>query len=284
MQLVDVQAELQATDLQNGFDVGACLMGPITTLFCNPAMKILEERLWAGARKRYLEEHPADRKKKNRTITRKARTEYKDKIATSLKEADQQVRTKWGQFKKGMTEELKAALTTLLRMSDLDWYSVEVGSPASPDAIAVPYELIKHVTESLLYQHLRKGIDFENLNDETLQALSAYAADQKFRDVLDDARRHYEPFKIGQSARFVISEIIRGDSYFLGDEKHHSRIDTIILSSLGANPMTEDKKNHKDAAKRWFDAYRKTRNNDRRFTGDGWEITPEEFKSWVCGS
>jgi hypothetical protein len=260
-------------------------MGPISMLFGNPAMKILEERLWAGARQRYLEDHPADRQKSARTIMRKAKTQYKDKIEVSLKEADQQMKAKWGQFKHGMTEELRAALTTLFRMSDLDWYSVEVGSPACPDVIAVPYELLKHLTESLTFQHLRKGIDFENLNDETLKALATYAADQKFPEVLEGARSNYQPFEIGRSSRFVISEIIRGDSYFLGEEEHHSRIDTVILSSLGASLTGEDKKkNHKSAVKKWFHEYRETRRNDRRFTGDGWEIGLEELKSWVCGS
>jgi len=284
MRLASERAELRVIDTREDFDVGACVMVPISMLFGNPAVKILKERLWADARKRYLEDHPADREKNARAIMRKATTQYKDKIEASLKEADQQVKAKWGQFKHDMTEELRAALTTLLRMSDLDWYSVEVASP-SPDVIAVPYELLKHVTEALLFQHLRKGIDFENLNDETLEALATYAADQKFDEVLEGARRNYEAFNIGQSSRFVISEIIRNDSYFLGEDKCHSRIDTVVLSSLGASPTGEDKKrNRKAAVKKWFHEDRKTRRDDRRFTGDGWEIGPEELKSWVCAS
>lgn len=258
-------------------------METISMLFGNPAMKILEERLWEGARKHYLEEHPADREKNPRTIMRRAKKQYKDEIEASLKETGQQVKAKWGQFKHGMTEELKAALITLFRMSDLDWYSVEVGSPTCPAVIAVPYQLLKHLTERLLFQHFRKAINFEDLNNEALEALATYAADQKFHEVLEDARHNYQALKIGTSSTFAISDIIRGDSYFLGEEKHHSRIDTVILSSLGASLAAENKKNHKGAVKKWFHEYRQTRTNDRRFTGDGWEIGLEELKSWVCG-
>jgi hypothetical protein len=56
----------------------------------------------------------------------------------------------------------------------------------------------------------------------------------------------------------------------------------VILSSLGASSSDGDKHNRKAAAKRWFDQDRKNRRNDRRFTGDGWEIGYEELKTWTC--
>ena len=257
-------------------------MGPLSILFGNPAVKILEDRLWEDARKRYLQEHPSDRNQDPRTIMRKTKTAYKDSVAASLKEASHKVSAKWGQFKHVMVAGLKEALATVFRMSDVDWYSVEVGELPNPNVIAAPYQLLKRITTALLFQSLRKEIDFENLDNETLQALAAYAADQKFEEVLEDARRHYEPFAIGgRSARFAVVEIIKGDSYFLNEDKHHSRIDMVILSSLGANPSNGDKKIRKAAAKRWFDQDRKDRRNDRRFTADGWEIGPEQLKSWT---
>jgi hypothetical protein len=257
-------------------------MGPISMLFGNPAVKVLEERLWEAARKRYLQEHPSERNSDSKTIMRKTRTAYKDSVAASLKEADRKVKAKWGQFKHGMTVELKRALATVLRMSDVDWYSVEVGQIPSPNAIAVPYQLLKHMTGALLFQFLRKEIDFENLDDETLEALATYAADERFQEVLEDARHHHEPFAIGgRAARFVVAEIIKGDSYFLDVETHHSRIDMVILSNLGAGSADGDKHSGKAAAKRWFDQDRKNRRNDRRFTGDGWEIGYEELKTWT---
>lgn len=260
-------------------------MGPISMLFGNPAVKVLEERLWEAARKRYLQEHPSERNSDPKTIMRKTKTAYKDSVAASLKEADRKVKAKWGQFKHGMTVELKRALVTVFRMSDVDWYSVEAGQLPSPDVIAVPYQLLKHMTGALLFQFLRKEIEFENLDDETLEALAAYAADQKFLEILEDTRHHYEPFLIGdRSARFVVAEIIKGDSYFLDEEKHHSRIDMVILSSLGASSSDADKHNRKAAAKRWFDKDRKNRRNDRRFTGDGWEIGYEQLKNWTLES
>lgn len=257
-------------------------MGPISMLFGNPAVKILEDRLWEDARKRYLQEHPADRNQDPKTIMRKTKTAYRDSVAARRKDADHKVRAKWGQFKHGMVVELRRALTTVFRMSDVDWYAVEVGQLPSPNVIAVPYQLLKCMTAGLLFQFLRKEIDFENLDNETLEALAAYASDQKFEEVLEDARHHYEPFNIGgRSARFVVADIIKGDSYFLNDENHHSRIDMAILSNVGSSPSNGDKKIRKAAAKRWFDQDRKNRRDDRRFTGDGWEIGSEQLESWT---
>jgi len=254
-------------------------------LFPNPAVKILEERLWEAARKRYLAEHPSDLKDDDRTVMRKVKTTYKDTVDATLKEADDKVRAKWGEFKHVMTVDLKTALRTVLRMSDIDWYSVEVGQLPSPAVIAAPYQLLKHMAAALLSRELRKEIDFEELDDETLQALATYAADQKFLDVLEDARRHYESVEIGERhAPFVVAEIIKGDAYFLDEENHHSLIDMVILSSVGASPSDGRKKNQKIAAKSWLDQDRKNRRSDRRFTGDGWEITPEELESWVLES
>lgn len=257
-------------------------MGPISMLFPNPAVKILEERLWEAARKRYLDEHPSERKDDARTIMRKAKTAYKDAVAATLKEADQKVRAKWGQFKHGMIKELRTALGTVFRMSDVDWYSVEIGSPASPNVIAVPYQLLKHMTAALLFQFLRKEIQFEDLDDKTLEALATYATDQKFQEVLEGSRHNYEPFEIGgRTAHFVVVEIVHGDAYFLGEEKHHSLIDMVILRSIGATPSDGNKRTQKAAVKKWFDQDRKNRKDDRRFTGDGWEIESEQLKSWA---
>jgi hypothetical protein len=254
-------------------------------LFPNPAVKILEDRLWEAARKRYLFEHPSDLKDDDRTVMRKVRTTYKDTVDATLKEADDKVRAKWGEFKHVMTVDLKTALRTVLRMSDIDWYSVEVGELPNPAVIAVPYQLLKHMAAALLSRELRKEIDFEELDDQTLQALAAYAADQKFLDVLEDACHHYESVEIGERhAPFVVADIIKGDAYFLDEENHQSLVDMVVFSSVGASPSDGRRKNQKIAAKRWLDHDRKNRRNDRRFAGDGWEITLEELKSWVFES
>jgi len=254
-------------------------------LFPNPAVKILEERLWEAARKRYLAEHPSDLKDDDRTVMRKVKTTYRDTVNAALKEADEKVRAKWGEFKLVMTVDLKTALRTVLRMSDIDWYSVEVGELPTPAVIAAPFQLLKHMAAALLSRELRKEIDFEELDDGTLLALATYAADQRFLDVLEDARRHYEPVEIGERREpFVVAEIIKGDAYFLDEESHHSLIDIVIFSSVGASPSNGRRKNQKIAAKRWLDQDRKNRRNDRRFAGDGWEITLEELKSWVLES
>lgn len=260
-------------------------MGPISTLFPNPAVKILEERLWEAARKRYLLEHPSDRNDDARTIMRRIRTAYRDSVSASLEHADREVRAKWAQFKRGMIPELRASLLMLFRMSDLDWYSVEAGPPCSPEVIAVPYELLKHTTAGLLFQHLRKLIEFEELDDETLQALSIYAADEKFKEVLDEVRDHYEAVQIGEKrSRFIVADIIEGDAYFLGEEQHHSLIDMVILCSVGAGTVDKSGKNQKSAAKRWFHQGRKNRLNSRRFAGDNWEVDFEELKSWATNA
>jgi hypothetical protein len=257
-------------------------MGPISMLFGNPAVKILEERLWEAARKRYVQEHPSERNDNARAVMRKTKNAYKDTVAASLREADHKVRAKWGQFKHGMIEELRAALATVFRMSEVDWYSVEIGQLPSPDAIAVPYQLLKHMTAALLFRDLRKEIDFEDLDDQTLEALATYAADERFQEVLEGARHDYEPIEIGERrARFVVAEIMERDAYFLGEEKHHSLIDMVILSSVSASPPDGHKKNQKISVKRWFDQDRKNRRNDRRFIGDGWEIGFEQLKSWT---
>jgi hypothetical protein len=255
-------------------------MGPLSMLFPNPAVKILEARLWEGARKRYLGEHPADQKSDDRTVMRKVRTVYRDTVAATVKEADHKVRAKWGQFKHGMTEELRTELATVLRMSEVDWYAVEVGPPEAPDVIAAPYQLLKRMTAALLFHFLRQEIRFENLDDETLEALATYAADEKFREILEDARGDYEVFQVGQSDHFAVMDIIEGDAYFLGDEKHHSLIDMVILCRIGANASDGDKR-VKAAVKKWLQKDRKNRNNDRRFSGDGWEIEIEQIKRWA---
>ncbi|MGA7046779.1 MAG: hypothetical protein WBL50_20205 [Candidatus Acidiferrum sp.] len=258
-------------------------MGPISMLFPNPAVKILEERLWEDARKRYLADHPSDSNDDARTIIRNVKAVYEDTVDAKLKEANHKIRTKWGHFKHGMIEELRAALATLLRMSELEWYSVEIGRLPRPNAVAAPYQLLKRMTAALLFQSLRKSIDFEELDNETLEALATYAADQKFQEVLENARSNYESYEIGdQHVRYVIVEVITRDSYFLGDEGHHSLIDMVILSNAGEGLSNGHKSNQKNTAKRWFDQDRKNRGNDRRFSGDGWEIGLEELKSWAA--
>ncbi len=257
-------------------------MGPISMLFPNPAVKILEERLWEDARKRYLADHPSDSNDDARTINRNVKAAYEDTVDAKLKEANHKIRTKWGQFKHGMIEELRTALTTVFRMSDVEWYSVEIGRLPRPNVIAAPYQLLKHITAALLFQFLRKKIEFEDLDNETLEVLATYAADQKFQEVLENARSGYEPFEIGdQHVRYVIVEIITRDNYFLGDEEHHSLIDMVILSNTGESLANGHKSGEKITAKRWFDQDRKNRGNDRRFSGDGWEIGFEELKSWA---
>lgn len=255
-------------------------MGPISTLFENPAVKILEGRLWETARKHYLGEHPCDLGDDSETVMKRVRAAYKDDVAAKVKEAEQQVRTKWREFKHGMTEQLKTALATVLRMSYVEWYAVEAGQLPHPEVIAVPYQLLKHITIDVMPQFLRKNIDFEDLDDAMLEALASYAADHKFEEVLEDARRNYEPFEIGgRWSQFVVAEIIKRDGYFLGEEQHHSQVDMVILGRIDDISTDGNKTNEKVAVKKWFDQDRKNRRNDRRFNGDGWEIEFEELKA-----
>jgi len=257
-------------------------MGPISILFPNPAVKILEGLLWERARTRYLNEHPSDREDDASTIMRKVRTIYKDTVDATLREADHKVRSKWGEFKQEMVKDLRTSLITVLRMSELDWYSVEVGQVSCPEVIAVPYELLKFVTASLFAQVLRNGIDFEHLDDETLHALAASAAAEAFREVLDELRHKHEPVEIGDHhSHFVVAEVVKGDSYFLDEENHHSLIDMVILCNAGASLPQSHENIPKVAVKRWFDGERSNRKNNRRFTGDGWEIGFEQLKSWA---
>jgi hypothetical protein len=256
-------------------------MGPISVLFPNPAVKILEEHLWEEARKRYLTAHPSEQREDPRTIMRKVKTEYRKAVAATVQKADHKVRARWAEFKQGMVAELRKALATVFRMSELDWYSVEVGQLNSPDAIAVPYELLKYVTASLLSEAFRKEIDFENLDNETLEALATYAAGEKFREVLDKVRRKREMVEIGNHrAHFAVAEVIPGDAYFLDEENHHSLLDMVILSNA-SHGTDVGKSNPKAAVKRWFHEDRKKRKNDRRFAGASWEITFEQLKSWA---
>lgn len=257
-------------------------MAPFSTLFSNPVVEILEERLWENARKRYLGEHSSDLQVDNKTVMRKVKSTYKDAVAAAIKEADGKVRARWEEFKHIMTEELEAALATVLQMSNVEWYAVEVGALPHPDVIAVPYQLLKHITAEVMPQFLRKRIDFENLDDVTLEALAVYAADQKFFGVVEEARRNYKSFEIGdRSSYFVVAEIIKRDAYYLGEDSHHSLVDMVILSRTGGGPCDKDKKNQRAAVKKWLNEDRKKRRDDRRFTGDGWEIELEELKSFA---
>lgn len=257
-------------------------MGPLSTLstlFGNPAVKILEGRLWEAARKRYWGEHPYDLED-SRTVMQRVRTQYGNDVAVKIKEADHQLRAIWSQFKHGMTEQLKTALVTVFRMSYEDWYSIEAGQLPHPDVIAVPYQLLKRITIDLMPQFLRKNIDFENLDDVMLEALASYAADQKFEEVLEDARRNYEYFEIGgHGSHFMVVEIIKRDAYFLGDEQHHSQVDMVILSRIRETSTNDNKTNERAALRRWLEHDRRSRKNDRRFTGDGWEIEFKELKA-----
>lgn len=247
-------------------------------LFANPAVKILEEHLWGAASKRYLSDHPNERGTDAKSVMKKARTAYKDAIAASVKEADHKIRPLWSKFRRGMMDQVRANLGLLVRMSDVDWYAVEVGKTDSPEAIAVPYGLLKHMTASLLFRSLRKGIEFENLDDEALEALATYAVDQRFEEVVEQARRHYECFEIGERRDcFVIAEVIPEDSYYFGEDQHHSKTYIVILAKAGNCP---DKKKAKSAVKKWFHEERGNRKDDRRFVGDGWEVDFEELKSW----
>lgn len=254
-------------------------MGPLSTLFGNPAVKILEGRLWEAARKRYWGEHPYDLED-SRAVMQRVRTEYGNDVAVKVKEADHELRAIWSQFKHGMTEQLKRALGTVLRMSYVDWYAVEAGRLPHPDVLAVPYQLLKHITADLLPQFLRKNIDFENLDDAMLEALASYASDEKFEEVLEGACRNYECFEIGgRGNQFVVAEIIKRDAYFLGDQQHHSQIDMVILSRVCETSTNGNKIKERAAVRKWLDQDRKNRRNDRRFTGDGWEIEFEELKA-----
>jgi hypothetical protein len=181
-----------------------------------------------------------------------------------------------------MVEGQRTEFATVLRMSDVDWYSVEVGPPDAPHVIAAPYQLLKRMTAALLFQFLRKDIQFEDLDDETLEALASYAADEKFEETLEGTRRNYDAFQIGgRPDRFVVAEIIHGDAYFLGEEKHHVLIDMVILCSTGASPSDGNKRIQRTAVKKWFRQDRKKRTADRRFAGDDWEIEFAQLKSWA---
>jgi hypothetical protein len=170
-------------------------------------------------------------------------------------------------------------------MSNVEWYSLEAGELPAPQVIAVPCQLLKQMTADLMPQFLRKRIDFENFDQETLEALATYAADQRFQEVLEEARRNHEPFTIGsQHGQFVIVEIIKRDAYFLGEDQHHSLVDMVILGSAGQDAADRDKRNHRGTLKKWFEEQRRNRRDDRRFTGDGWEIEPEEMRPWVIRS
>lgn len=256
-------------------------MWPLLMLFGNPAVKILEEHLWEDARNRYLREHPSDRDIDVKTIRRRTEEAYKEAVAASLKQAEPKMKAKWRQFKHVMFEELRSSLATVFRMSEIDWYAIEVGKLPCPNAIAVPYQLLKQMTSRLLFQQLRGQIDFEDLNDESLHALSSYAVDEGFEEVLEHARRHHQGFEIGKGARYVIMETIQKDHYFLDEDEHHSAIDMLVLSRVGTPTAGPTKKDEKEAVRRWFGQDRKLRTNQRRFCGDGWEIGSEELKSWV---
>lgn len=246
-------------------------MGPISTLFPNPAVKILEERLWQKAAKCYLGEHPGDATEGTLEVIERVKAAYKDKVNAAVEEANQKVRGRWAEFKHVMTEEVKSALVTVLHMSSVEWYSIEGGQLPSPEVIAVPYELLKHITGELMPQTLRKRIDFENLDDATLEALASYAVNEKFRDVLEDVRRSGELMRIGTgAAHFAVVGIIKRDAYFLGEDQHHSSIDMVLLRNTSAS-----------SAKSFREGL-KNRREDRRFTGDGWEIELEELKSWAA--
>lgn len=257
-------------------------MNPLSKLFANPAVKILEQSLWADARRRYLVEHPADQDQNVRTIAHRAEAAYKHDVRAAVREQDDKIRAKWHEFKHGMSKELSTALSTVLRMSDIDWYSVEIGEPTKPDAVAVPYELLKHASGALLYQILRKKIEFEDLTNEALRALARYAADEKFLEIVEHARRNHVAFKIGDSgAWFVLVELIKDDSYFIEDEKHHSRLDMLILRRVRETGREVDRQSRKLAAKVWLHEDREKRPEDRRFSPDGWEIDADELKSWL---
>lgn len=257
-------------------------MNPLSKLFANPAVKILEQQLWADARRRYLAEHPGDQNKNASTIARRAKAAYKHEVRACVRDGDEKIRHKWHEFKHVMSKDLAAGLSTALRMSDVDWYAVEIGDASAPEAVAAPYELLKRTSRALLYQILRKKIAFEGLSDEALRALANYAADQKFEDLVERARSGHEAFKIGDSgARFVIVDLIKGDSYFIGDDKHPSRIDMVILRRVPGLGQEVDKKGGKLAAKAWLHEDRKNRRDDRRFSPDGWEVGVEELKSWL---
>lgn len=258
-------------------------MGPISTWFPNPAVKILEKRLWQKAAKRYLGEHPADAGDDALTVVEKVKSAYKDAVVAAVEEADEKVRGKWAEFTHVMTEEVKSALATVLHMSSVEWYSIEAGHLPNPEVIAVPYELLKHITEELLPQMLAKRIEFENLDDATLGALASYAVDRKFHDVLEHSMRSGEPFRIGTGfPHFVVAEIIKRDAYYLGEDRHHSSIDMVLLGKIGASSVNGERDNQRTALMRSLHQELRNRREERRFTGEGWEIEPEELKSWAA--
>lgn len=255
-------------------------MGPVSTLFENPAVKILEGRLWEAACKHYLDKHPHDLENDSATLMNKVRVAYQDDVAAKVREAEQQVKTNWREFKHVMTEQLKTAFATVLRMSCVDWYAVEVGQLPHPEVIAVPYQLLKHITIDLLPPFLAKNIDFENVDDAMLEALASYAAEHKFEEVLEEAHRNLEAFEIGdRQSHFVIAEMVKRDAYFLGEDKHHSQVDMVIFCRVGESAANSNRSAREPAVKNWFERGRKNRKNDRRFTGDGWEIEFEELKA-----
>lgn len=259
-------------------------MGALSILFGNPAVKKLEELLWETARKRYLGDHPLERTEDSRVLMRKVKTTYKDVVAAAIQEEDPKIRAAWAEFKKVMTEELKTALSTVLSMSSLEWYSTEAGQPAAPNVIAVPFQLLKRISAELVPQLLRKKIDFESLDDAALEALASCAADERFKDILEEARRSHELFRVGPGgAQFAIAQIIKRDAYFLCDDRHHSLIDMVLLCS-SENLPSRDTASQRVAFRKWQEEYLRTRRDDRRFTGDGWEIETEELKSWAAQS
>ena len=131
-------------------------MGMFSLLFSNPVTKILEQRLWEVARKRYLEQHK-DPIKDTAILLQNVREEYKDWVAQMLKEGDEKIKAKWGQFKHEMITQLRLSLTGLLKLSKLESYSIESGQLPYPNAIAAPYELVKRGTAEVMAFSNRKS-------------------------------------------------------------------------------------------------------------------------------
>lgn len=247
--------------------------------FTNPLLRALEERLWEKARLRYIEEgnSPIEDVK---TLDRETRARLKAWVAEWRAREDKWLKPVWKEFKKTLAEQVAKALEGAFSASDQAWYSAEISGLAFPDVIAVPIEVLKRKTEEVLAEQLAEKIQFKDMLPETRRALAKYAVDREFSRVLNDARREYKSFKIGERYDpFIIVDVLERDFYHLGTNPQASRIDMVILSVYQANWNEGDKTKHKGeraAVERWA-KFKPQRRDDRRFTGSHWGFKDAEI-------
>ena len=204
-----------------------------------------------------------------KTLSKNVRDEFKSQLKQWFMAEDEKVEKNWKEFKSIIKQQESDAIKLALKRSLIKNYSKEKSS----EILAIPKKLLMKLTIYELPQLLKMKIQFADMDDETRQALSKYAVEIKFDNILNLLRKDNVILDIDYGEYILVDEI-ENDHYYIDDETTATRNIMIFFSKVeyiySSSSQKEIKKETKKAIKKW-EQHLKNRPDDRRFIFSNWE-------------